>query len=202
MTQNVTHGVQGKLGAKLRELRMEQNLSLRTLASRTGFSPSFLSQVESELVSPSLASLEKIASELGVTLAQLFSSLEDAPRTVVRADERVTYESSWSHSTVTALTDPATGRKLVAVLVTFAPGGASGKQPTVLQQDTIALIVDGTLTLILDGDQLNLEEGDSVYLNAGSRCTWTNQSAEQAAVLLVSGAGHSVYPPPSPAQET
>ncbi|WP_371879132.1 helix-turn-helix domain-containing protein [Candidatus Chloroploca mongolica] len=41
-----------------------------------GFSPSFIAQIEADVASPSLASLEKIASALGVTRGQLLSSLE------------------------------------------------------------------------------------------------------------------------------
>jgi transcriptional regulator with XRE-family HTH domain len=181
--------VQGKLGTKLRELRIAHNLSIRTLATRTGFSPSFISQIELEAVSPSLASLEKIAAELGVTLAQLFSSLESSPRLVIRRDERPIYQSTWSRSTVTALTDMATGRKLSAVLVAFEPGGAGGRRPVASHYDSFALVLAGEVRLVLEDSHINLTEGDAVYLAEETAHVWQNQSSQHATLLIVRGTG-------------
>lgn len=182
-------GIQGKLGARLRELRVARGLSLRTLAARTGFSPSFISQVEAETVSPSLASLEKIAAEVGVSLAQLFSSLESIPRTVVRDDERTVYLSAWSQSMIEALTDGATGRKLSAIQVTFYPGGASGKHQARALHDTFALVLRGALELSLEDATIMLATGDAVYLTEHTASVWDNRSDEDATLLLVGVSG-------------
>jgi transcriptional regulator with XRE-family HTH domain len=174
----------GKLGARLRELRVERGFSVRSFAARTGFSPSFISNVESEVVSPSIGSLEKIASGLGVTLSQLFGSLEASPRVVVRRYERALYKSAWSHSTAAVLTDAATGRKLSAVEVTIEPGGTSGT-PAVTPQDTVALVLTGALTLTVDQEPLLLAAGDAAYLQKGMTYTWRNETTADAALLLV-----------------
>jgi transcriptional regulator with XRE-family HTH domain len=189
MQSEVQHQIHGKLGARLRELRLERALSVRTLATRTGFSPSFISQVEGEIVSPSLASLEKIAAELGVSLAQLFSSLESTPRTIIRRDERTRYESTWSRSVVEALTDGTPGRKLSAVQVIFEPGGASGKRTARSQHDTFALVLSGTLVLSVEDESVVLSAGDAMYLTERSVSAWDNQSAEAATLLLVGVSG-------------
>jgi len=189
MQTDAQQGIQGRLGARLRELRVERNLSVRTLAARTGFSPSFISQVEAEAVSPSLASLERIAVELGVSLAQLFTSLESAPRTVIRAAERMTYESTWSRSTVEALTDATPRRKLSAVQVTFEPGGASGTRMSRSHHDTFALVLAGTLVLSTEDASLVLGAGDAVYLAERSVSAWENQGVEAATLLLVGVSG-------------
>ena len=52
---------QQMVGAHVRRLRTDRGLSLRALAAETGFSPSFMSQVENGQVSPSISSMEKIA---------------------------------------------------------------------------------------------------------------------------------------------
>jgi transcriptional regulator with XRE-family HTH domain len=64
------------LGKALRELRVRQHLSLRNLAGQTGFSPSFLSQVENAQSSPSLASIEKITAALGISLSEFFQEIQ------------------------------------------------------------------------------------------------------------------------------
>jgi len=50
-------------------------MSLRSLATRTDFSPSFISQLENGQVSPSIHSMEKIANTLGVTLGAFFAAI-------------------------------------------------------------------------------------------------------------------------------
>lgn len=185
-TRNVT--LSG-LGARLRELRVRRELSVRTLAKRAGFSPSFISQMEADAVSPSLASLERIASELGVTLGQLFTSLESAPRTVVRRMERPSYESVWSRSIVEVLADAVPGRKMSAVQVTVAPGGASGRRPAPSPHDTFALVLSGGLVLTTEEGSVELGEGDTAYISEGTAFSWANRGDEPAELLVVGTEG-------------
>lgn len=175
-----------KLGAKLRELRLQQGLSIRTLAAQTGFSPSFISQLEADAVSPSIASLERIATELGVSLGQLFSAIEHEPRVVVRAADREAHHSAWSRCAVEALNDLTSGRRLSGMLVTFQPQGMSGKEASTGRQETLALVLRGTLTLEIDGEVAVLSAGDSAYLGEGAQFRWHNSASVEAQLLLVS----------------
>lgn len=179
----------GGIGGKVRELRTEQGLSVRTLAARTGFSPSFISQMEAEAVSPSIASLQKVAEELGVTLGQFFSSLEVTPREVVRRNERSEYESGWSHSTVEVLADPAPGRKLSAVQITVEPGGTSGKRPAFELQEAVVLVLSGELVAHLGGREIELCEGDAAYVSGGAGFSWENPGLEEATLVMVAAPG-------------
>jgi transcriptional regulator with XRE-family HTH domain len=179
----------GSIGGKVRELRTEQGLSVRTLAARTGFSPSFISQMEAGTVSPSIASLQKVAEELGVSLGQFFSSLESVPREVVRREERLEYESGWSHSTVEVLADPAPGRKLSAVQITVEPGGASGKRAAFEVQEAMVLVLSGELLAYLGGRELELREGDAAYVSEGVGFSWENPGPEEAILVLVAAPG-------------
>lgn len=175
-----------RLGIRLRELRQAQNLSVRTLASQSGFSPSFISNIESETVSPSIASLEKIAHALGVTLSELFSSLETAPRLIVRRHERATSHSEWSKSSAAMLTDSSAGRQLSAVEVTLAPSGASGSRAAPIAHDLFALVLDGAAELTVNRSTDTLACGDAAYLKRGMSVVWRNTSEQQATLLFVS----------------
>ncbi|GAW91714.1 helix-turn-helix domain-containing protein [Calderihabitans maritimus] len=67
------------LGAKIRELRKEQGLTLNELAARIGISPSFLSAVERGQKKPSIPMVKKISEGLKVSAYYLLSenSLQD-----------------------------------------------------------------------------------------------------------------------------
>jgi transcriptional regulator with XRE-family HTH domain len=70
----------GTLGKKLRTERERRGIALREMARRVGVSPSLISQIERELVAPSVGTLWSITTELGLVMDELFS---DAERPVV-----------------------------------------------------------------------------------------------------------------------
>ena len=184
-----------KIGGRVRQLRADRGLSLRALATRSGFSPSFISQLEADAVAPSIPSLEKIARVLGVTLTRFFSALEEPARRLVRRDERTVYCSDWSRSTVAALTDSGAERKLDAFELAVEPGGRSGSGPTASWQDALLVLLDGTLAVTTADGELVLEAGDAAYFAAGEPFGWENR-ADTAAALLLLGAtnGSGAFP--------
>ena len=68
----MTRRPEQSLGEEERQLRTARNISVRTLAARTGFSPSFVSQVELNQASPSIRSLERLDGALDLTLGDFF----------------------------------------------------------------------------------------------------------------------------------
>jgi transcriptional regulator with XRE-family HTH domain len=60
------------LGGKIKELRKQKGMTLKDLAERTGFSPALLSQVENNIVSPSISTLWNFAKALGVKIGFFF----------------------------------------------------------------------------------------------------------------------------------
>ncbi|MDX2149196.1 MAG: helix-turn-helix domain-containing protein [Bryobacteraceae bacterium] len=180
------------VGSRIRQLREERNLSLRSLAEQAGFSAPFLSQVENGQASPSISSLEKIARALGVTLGEFFLATERPGAAVVqRADERKGFASEWSHAFVEVLGEVQPGRSLEAVMVTIHPGGTSGKRPHPHTQEQIGFVFSGQVLLTLDEQDFVLRRGDAVTLPPGVARVWRNTFEEQAQVILIS----SVTPP-------
>ena len=61
-----------EIGKKLKELRLQNDLTLRDLASRSELTKGFLSQVERGQTTPSIATLEDILEALGSNLSEFF----------------------------------------------------------------------------------------------------------------------------------
>ncbi len=174
------------VGEFVRALREEQRLSVRTLAARAGFSPSFISQVEHGQASPSIASLERIAQALGVTLGEFFRRADGAPMAVVRAGERTELTSSWSRARVEALGPTGAGHSLEPMMITLAPGGRSGTDPFAHGGEEFALVFEGKVRLTL-GDAVHiLERGDATTFPAGTPHQWENVGTEPARIVVVS----------------
>lgn len=92
-----------KVGRELRKRRNELELSLREVAELTELSIGFLSQLENDQVSPSLASLNRIAHALRIPIFELLSSDDRDP--VVRVDGRRLTELGDSDVEVELLTN-------------------------------------------------------------------------------------------------
>ena len=60
------------IGKKIKELRLQNDLTLENLASRCELTKGFLSQVERNLTSPSISTLEDILEALGTNLSDFF----------------------------------------------------------------------------------------------------------------------------------
>jgi transcriptional regulator with XRE-family HTH domain len=176
---------EARIGEVIKRLREKRGLSLRTLATRVDFSASFLSQLENGQVSPSIASLERIVTELGVTLADLFEASQKPGARVVRAEARLGFTSEWSRARVESLSSAGGRSQLEAIAVTLEPRGASGKHPTRHAVDHFAYMLKGALILVLDDERLELSAGDCLVIPATAAHRWVNTSSESSEVLLV-----------------
>jgi transcriptional regulator with XRE-family HTH domain len=182
---------QEAVGAHIRQLRLGLRMSLRTLAARTDFSPSFISQLENGLVSPSIHSMQKIAETLGVSLGEFFTAATTGEAgAIVRVKERETLLSSWSQAVVESLA-PTDGRPLEAILLTLEAGGRSGKHPYPRASDEFAFVLEGSVRLTLGPEVHVLRKGDSVTLLPRELRLWVNDGAARARILVVSGRGLS-----------
>ncbi len=173
------------LGECVRKLRESQQLSVRTLASKCGFSASFISQIELGQASPSLASLERLAAALGVTLGEFFQTASPPGPAIVRAAERQALHSEWSHAKIETLGAIHPGSRLEAILVTLRSGGASGSRVHTHETELLAVVFDGEVLLTLDDAVHALERGDAVTIPAGTRHRWQNKSGKSAQILKV-----------------
>ena len=174
------------VGALVRRLRTQAGISLRTLAGQTGFSPSFISQVENGQVSPSINSMEQIAAALGVTLGEFFAAASDGEGgLVVRADDRQLLGSGWSNADIEALISPGSTARLEAILITLRPGGRSGKHPYAHPREEFAFVLQGSVVLVLGPEEHRLRRGDATTILPGELCLWRNEAAAPAKVMVV-----------------
>jgi transcriptional regulator with XRE-family HTH domain len=68
----------GRFGTMLRGERLKRSLSQEALAELSGLSRNYVSSIERGIVSPSLATLEKLAKALGISIAKLMSKYENS----------------------------------------------------------------------------------------------------------------------------
>ncbi len=173
------------LGMTIRRLRESRQLSLKEVAARSGLTQSFLSQVERNLTSPSVASLRKVAQALGVPLAALFQGPTTPEDHVVRRSERrqlVHPRRQWRDY---LLTPNLTG-KLQVILSVIEPGCGSGDEPYAHDSDEeCVVILRGRLEFWVGSDWYLLEEGDSIVFESRIPHRNRNPGPDQAEVLWI-----------------
>ena len=77
------------VGGHLKEMRGERGLSLRALAELCDLSPNTISLIERGVTSPSVSTLSRLATALGVPITSFFTEpIEKKAVIVTRASER------------------------------------------------------------------------------------------------------------------
>jgi transcriptional regulator with XRE-family HTH domain len=175
------------IGEHIRVLRLKRHVSVRAFAAQTGFSASFISQLENGLVSPSLGSLQKIAEALGVTLGEFFAAAaaggeEDL---IVRGTERRRLDSTWTDAHLEALGSMTRSRRLEPVLAVFGPGGKSGKHLHSHSREEFAFVLKGRVVLTLGDEDHELAAGDAVTLPSHAPHRWENRGRDRVEIVLV-----------------
>ena len=173
------------MGAWLQQLRHGVGLSVRTLAAKSGLSPSWLSQVERGQATPSLRTLVRLTRILGVSLGTFFAALEPRPPRVVCASTRPPLLSPWARVAVEAL-DPLPGAgTLEPIMLTLAPGGRSEHTPVAQAPAQFALLVEGEAVLTLSDVVHVLRPGDAITFSPTYGYQWEQRGAGPARVLIV-----------------
>lgn len=167
------------LGRKLRTIRKRNRITLQRIADGADLSKSFVSQVESGLANPSIASLKKIANVLGIPLGALLDGEPAGEATtaappkrgpgdvvgevrVVRRDRRkmVVWPGSGGK---TYLLTPDLQRKLEVILSEMKPGDSSGEERYSHAGEEFGFVLEGRYEVTVGDQVFVLEEGDSIY---------------------------------------
>jgi quercetin dioxygenase-like cupin family protein len=161
-------------------------LSVRTLAKLSGFSPSFMSQLENGQVSPSISSMEKIATCVGVSLGDFFEGVTGGEGgRIVRVADRQGLSSGWSNAKVEALNVPGPLARLEVMLITLRRGGRSGKHPYAHSREEFAYVLQGDVILTLGPEDHRLRQGDAATILPGELRLWRNETSAPAKVMVV-----------------
>lgn len=163
---------------------MLRRLTLRDVAEAAGVSESFVSQVERGRTGASVATLQRLATALGIEISDLFAgSAADGPR-VLRHGERQLLE--WGHLGRKALLTPKPFHSLEVVAAEFEPGGSTGDEPyTHGDSEELLLVLAGNVQIQLGRDVFDLAPGDSVNYRSSTPHRVSNRGDGTAEVLFV-----------------
>jgi transcriptional regulator with XRE-family HTH domain/mannose-6-phosphate isomerase-like protein (cupin superfamily) len=173
-----------EVGRHLRELRAERGISIRLLADQSGLNVNTLSLIENGRTSPSVGTLQLLATALDVPITAFFE--RDAPKndiSYLKAGQR--RRVTFSHGTLEDLGTGLTLRGGQPFLVTMKPKADSGPTPIVHTGHEFVFCLEGQLTYTIEGNLYPLDPGDSLLFAAYLPHCWCNSGKTPSRSLLI-----------------
>ncbi|WP_206363880.1 cupin domain-containing protein [Gudongella oleilytica] len=152
------------IGKKMRDLRKSKDMSIAELAEKAGLSSGIISQIERNLVAPSIVTFWKISQALEVSVGHFFDEEEvelNISPIVKKSDrKRITVSNS---NALYELLSHDLNRKIEFLYITIGPGEVSSEGLVSHEGEECGLVLKGKLLVkTADGDY-ELNEGDSIY---------------------------------------
>lgn len=160
-----------RFGARLRHAREAGRLSLGEVAARSGLTKSFLSRVERDMTSPSLARLMGICDALGLSMAELFQTPQT---TLMRRDDRPRIaDLPKAAGVVDTLITPAGERHVTVLETAVAPGGSGGSTLYTLPSECeVCFVLQGAVEVQVEDQNFSLQAGDALTFGAAVPHSW------------------------------
>jgi transcriptional regulator with XRE-family HTH domain len=181
------------IGSRLRIARMQQGMSLRSVASALGVSASLISQVETGKTQPSVSTLYALVTHLGISIDELLGVTAPAAASAPDPSEIAPPPPSSGRMPVQRGEDNAVlemengvrWERLAsgdgpadAILVTYDPGASSSIEGKLMRHAGVeyAYLLEGELTVQIDFDSYTLHAGDSLHFDSVRPHLYSNRT--------------------------
>ena len=178
-----------ELGLRLKEIRAKRGLSQTELAKLVGVTPSTISQVESNLIYPSLPALLKIAEVLSVEVSSFFQARAETTKRLLFASSdavEVKFPDVPEGTAVAKVLTPVDfDAKAEPYLIEIAPESKIPSHFFVHKGEEVGYLLSGKLQMTVDKAVYKLRAGDLVYLTAEMPNSWVNPGPAVARLLWI-----------------
>jgi transcriptional regulator with XRE-family HTH domain len=171
-------------------LRKKLGMTQKELALQVGLTPSFISQLEKNLISPSLDSLLKLSEKLNTQPIHFLMDREDEvqPKTILTPPEQQEIHLQGMKPGVMKLqllVSDTLNRRMEPYLLAFKKGAMVQGHFHRYKGDEFAYIIEGELEIELQGQKHRLRRGDSLYLESTIPSKWVNAGKGEAVLLWI-----------------
>lgn len=170
------------VGARLRNARLARRYTLEQAASLSGMTKGFLSRVERDLTSPSVASLVTLCQVLQIDIGSLFA----APRTALVTLEDASPVDLGGTGITEHLITPRDERAVQMLRGVIQPGGTGENDLYAIDCELeVWHCVSGSVEVVLHDENYVLEAGDTLTFPGREPHTWRNLSDGESVVLFI-----------------
>ena len=154
------------IGSRLKELRKTKGMSISELAERSGVSTGLISQIERDLVVPSVVKRAISEWALDADVNYFFETGNSREARITRRGDHKQMITEQGHGIYELFTSSRQGDILDLIRVTLKGGESYSREMVTHEGEECGFVLKGTLTLLLDGKEYRLYEGDSVYFRS------------------------------------
>ncbi len=172
------------IGEKIKQLRIKNGLTQEELASRCELSKGFISQLERDLTSPSIATLMDMLESLGTDLKNFFNDSVNE-KVVFKKDDVFVKEDKDSGYVIRWLVSNAQKNTMEPILITLSPSGSSETENP-HEGEEFGYVVSGGITVCLGTQRFKVKKGESFYFKPSASHKIVNAGKSEAVVLWVS----------------
>ena len=162
--------------------RKARGMTQEELADRCELSKGFISQVERDLASPSIATLTDMLECLGSSLKEFFS--DDSAEKVVYAPQDM-FEKEEEDKKITWLVPDAQRNSMEPILLELQPGARSNELPP-LESEEFGYVLHGQVNLVAGKRTYRVRKGFSFCLHPNTTHYLENTGAHPAVILWIS----------------
>jgi transcriptional regulator with XRE-family HTH domain len=175
------------LGARLKSIRQQKGLTVRGLARKAGCSASFISQLELNQASPTIANFEKICGALKMSLVDMLreeTHLQEPMKIPLHSD---TYSLAmrWQKAWLRHLLPGHETKAFTALQLTLDVGGTTPSRRCRRSINELAIILAGHVELEVGAKTISLKPSEAIYFDLGMAHEWHNVGATTAEIILV-----------------
>lgn len=172
------------VGRNLRDLRAGKDLSIRSLAELSGLNINTLSMIENGKSSPSVSTLQQLASALTVPITDFFKTdIIQNNVSYQKAGQRL--QAAFAHGTLADLGAGLTLHGGQPLLVTLEPRANSDPTPIVHTGHEFVFCLEGRLSYTIEDHIYILNPGDSLLFEAHLPHFWQNVGESTSQSLLI-----------------
>ncbi|MEF9988242.1 MAG: cupin domain-containing protein [Christensenella sp.] len=170
------------IGEKVKARRQSLGLTQSELADRAELSKGFISQLERDLTSPSIATLMDILECLGTDLQEFFSEHEEEKVVFSAAD---LFEKTEDGKSVLWLVPNAQKNKMEPILVRLKAGRAT-EEDHPHEGEEFGYVLSGAITLVLGLKRHRIRKGGSFYFKTNVPHKIENSGKKDAELIWIS----------------
>lgn len=176
----------GDIGAKVKAIRKEKNITLKELSEQSGLSTGFLSQFERGMTTIAIDSLQRIATILGKNMEYFFrkSSVPKEEHPILRSYERKVAAINPRYVQFDLLQNPKDGAFLPRIYEVL-PTEVNSAKTYSHQGVEFIYVLEGILTLHLKNKTYQLYPEDSIYFDSQTPHNWENNTSKMVRILTV-----------------
>lgn|SRR5690554_4430135 len=173
-----------KIGEKIKRLRMKHNLTQEELADRCELTKGFISQVERELTSPSIATLVDILESLGTNLKDFFN--DDVAEKIVFSKKDVFVKSNSESGSEVHWIIPNAQKNVMEPIIVELDANGQSPQEDPHEGEEFGYVLRGSIMLHLGSEEFRVRSGESFYFRPSAAHYISNTGTTKARVLWVS----------------